>query len=286
MISASDMHPPTPTPAPTSAAPPAGTSPPTAVLLLPSWVLVEGVTADTTPELISRFINPSPTNLDPPPASPAPSPPAAAAAAASTTPIAPAASASSLLLPARLTLQIPASPSPAQPGSPTSLSPTKPGTPLTPTPDLQTLSLHDLPYTLDSTLRATPFPHDTLILLCSHKRRDARCGISAPLLRKEFERHLRPLGLWRDLTDVRAGGVKVLFINHVGGHRWAANVIVYRRGGSSTSTADEAVQGIWLAKIALRHVEGIVKHTVLEGRVCDSGLLRAGFDRATGVNSW
>ncbi|KAL0633950.1 hypothetical protein Q9L58_007133 [Maublancomyces gigas] len=280
MISASNMH------------PPQSTSPDkqqaTTILLLPSWTLVENVTPATTPELISRFINPSPTNLDPLSSPPVPPP-----AAASTT---------SLGLPAagrasRLTLEIPTSPLPALSGSPTSLSPTKPGTPLTPTPDLQNLSLHDLPYTLDSTLRATPFPHDTLILICSHKRRDARCGISAPILRKEFERHLRPLGLWRDLSDMRAGGVKVLFINHVGGHKFSANVIIYRkqdREGSRegedrdemNGRAEEAMQGIWLAKIAPRHVEGIVKHTILEGRVCDSGLLRAGFDRKTGLNSW
>lgn len=242
---------------------------PTTIVLLPSWILVEGVTPDTTPELISRFINPSPTNLDAL-SSPAPSP-----TAGSTT---------SLPLPAgrasRLTLHIPTSPLPALSGSPTSLSPTKPSTPLTPTPDLQTLSLHDLPYTLDSTLRASPFPHDTLILLCSHRRRDARCGISAPLLAKEFERHLRPLGLWRDMTDSRAGGVKVLFISHVGGHKYAANVIVYRRRG------DEAAQGIWLARVRLAHVQGIVRHTVLEGRVCGSELVRAGFDRGTGLSSW
>src|SRR3954453_6381423 len=42
-----------------------------------------------------------------------------------------------------------------------------------------------------------PYPHDYLILLCSHSTRDARCGQSAPLLRREFERHLRPLGLQR-----------------------------------------------------------------------------------------
>src|SRR4051794_29627036 len=34
-------------------------------------------------------------------------------------------------------------------------------------------------------------PHRALILLCSQKTRDARCGQSAPLLRKELERHLR-----------------------------------------------------------------------------------------------
>lgn len=99
------------------------------------------------------------------------------------------------------------------------------------------------------------------------------------------------------MSDMRAGGVKVLFVNHVGGHRWSANVIIYRKQDKEngregedrdemSGRAEEAMQGIWLAKIAPRHVEGIVKHTILEGKVCDSGLIRAGFDRKTGLNSW
>ncbi|KAI8950256.1 Sucrase/ferredoxin-like-domain-containing protein [Xylaria longipes] len=78
-------------------------------------------------------------------------------------------------------------------------------------------------------LLARPCPHRALILLCSHKTRDARCGQSAPILRKELERHLRPLGLFRDLDDERPGGVGVYFINHVGGHKYSANMMVYRR---------------------------------------------------------
>ncbi|KAI0878722.1 Sucrase/ferredoxin-like-domain-containing protein [Hypoxylon argillaceum] len=78
-------------------------------------------------------------------------------------------------------------------------------------------------------LLARPSPHRALILLCSHKTRDARCGQSAPILRKELERHLRPLGLFRDLDDERPGGVGVYFINHVGGHKYSANMMVYRR---------------------------------------------------------
>ncbi|ETS74313.1 hypothetical protein PFICI_14179 [Pestalotiopsis fici W106-1] len=74
-----------------------------------------------------------------------------------------------------------------------------------------------------------PSPHAALILLCSQKTRDARCGQSAPLLRKELERHLRPLGLFRDLDDERPGGVGIYFISHVGGHKYSANVMVYRR---------------------------------------------------------
>lgn len=84
-----------------------------------------------------------------------------------------------------------------------------------------------------STLIPRDCPHDYLILLCSHKTRDARCGQSAPLLRREFERHLRPLGLYRDLHDERPGGCAIYFINHVGGHKYAANVLIYRRVGSA-----------------------------------------------------
>lgn len=37
-------------------------------------------------------------------------------------------------------------------------------------------------------LRSRPSPHAVVILLCSQKTRDARCGQSAPLIRKELER--------------------------------------------------------------------------------------------------
>ncbi|UNI22538.1 hypothetical protein JDV02_008418 [Purpureocillium takamizusanense] len=78
-------------------------------------------------------------------------------------------------------------------------------------------------------LLTRPCPHSAVILMCSQKTRDARCGQSAPLLRKELERHLRPLGLYRDLHDERPGGVGIYFISHVGGHKYSANVMVYRR---------------------------------------------------------
>ncbi|KAG4222315.1 hypothetical protein PC116_g29210, partial [Phytophthora cactorum] len=78
-------------------------------------------------------------------------------------------------------------------------------------------------------MRARPCPHRVVVLLCSHRTRDARCGQSAPLIKKELERHLRPLGLDRDLDDERPGGVGIYFINHVGGHKYSANVLIYRR---------------------------------------------------------
>jgi hypothetical protein len=159
-------------------------------------------------------------------------------------------------------------------------------------------------------LTTRPCPHRALILLCSQKTRDARCGQSAPLLRKEFERHLRPLGLYRDLDDERPGGVGIYFISHVGGHKYSANVMVYRKanafgldtleraklGGEEPKPSDVvpgegdlegAAQCIWIARVKPQDCEGIVKFTVLQGKVVKpESQLRGGFDRQRGVFSW
>ncbi|RSM01140.1 hypothetical protein CDV31_011504 [Fusarium ambrosium] len=152
-----------------------------------------------------------------------------------------------------------------------------------------------------------PCPHEAIILLCSQKSRDARCGQSAPLLRKEFERHLRPLGLYRDLDDERSGGVGIYFISHVSGHKYSANVIVYRRHnafsrghdslprqsqGDGENGAHEAgdfgaSQGIWLARVRPEDCENLIRYTVLQGKVVKPEYqLRGGFDRAKGATSW
>ena len=148
-------------------------------------------------------------------------------------------------------------------------------------------------------------PHDVIILLCSQRTRDARCGQSAPLLRREFERHLRPLGLYRDLQDERPGGVGIYFISHTGGHKFSANVMIYRRagmgkkevvqGGTGVMIEDDnkkehddgAGQCIWLARVRPEECEGIVKFTVLQGKlVKPERQLRGGFDRERGLCSW
>lgn len=142
-------------------------------------------------------------------------------------------------------------------------------------------------------------PHSAVILMCSQKTRDARCGQSAPLLRKELERHLRPLGLYRDLHDERPGGVGIYFISHVGGHKYSANVMVYRRPNAfgqdteANGTAGDgdgdvgAGQCIWLARVWPEDCENLVRYTVLKGKVVKpESQLRGGFDRARGLTSW
>ncbi|OKL61846.1 hypothetical protein UA08_02857 [Talaromyces atroroseus] len=130
----------------------------------------------------------------------------------------------------------------------------------------------------NSQLVSRPCEHDYVVLLCSHQRRDARCGISAPLIKKELERHLRPAGLYRDANDERPGGVGIYFVSHVGGHKFSANVLVYRK---------KEEQLIWLARIRPEHCEGLVKYTILQGKVVHpESQLRGGFDKARGVTSW
>ncbi|PKK51539.1 hypothetical protein CI102_5411 [Trichoderma harzianum] len=163
----------------------------------------------------------------------------------------------------------------------------------------------------DLTINACP--HSAVVLMCSQKTRDARCGQSAPLLRKELERHLRPLGLYRDLHDERPGGVGIYFISHVGGHKYSANVMVYRRpnafgkddeplpeGVEEAAEAKEkngeeeqeksdvgAAQCIWLARVRPEDCENLVRYTVLKGKVVKpERQLRGGFDRGRGLMSW
>ncbi|KAJ5248166.1 hypothetical protein N7489_002507 [Penicillium chrysogenum] len=129
-----------------------------------------------------------------------------------------------------------------------------------------------------SGMSARPCELDYVILLCSHGRRDARCGITAPLIKRELERHLRPLGLNRDADDSRAGGVGIFFVSHVGGHKFSANVLIYRKRDQ---------QMIWLARVRPEHCEGIVKYTVLQGKVVHpESQLRGGFDRLKELTSW
>ncbi|KAK5119679.1 hypothetical protein LTR85_007254 [Meristemomyces frigidus] len=156
-------------------------------------------------------------------------------------------------------------------------------------------SLHLSAKNLPDGLSLHACPHKYLILLCSQATRDARCGQSAPLLRRELERHLRPLGLYRDLGDDRPGGVGIYFISHVGGHKYSANMLVYRKAEPKRTVQElissekdgaegEAAQCLWLARIKPEDCENVVRFTVLQGKVVKpESQLRGGFDREKGV---
>lgn len=102
-------------------------------------------------------------------------------------------------------------------------------------------------------------PNVAYVFMCSHKTRDKRCGVTAPIMKKEMDMHLRDLGMYRDFSDDRPGGVQVAYVNHVGGHKFAANVIIYlRRSGKN----------IWLARCKPNNCVPIIDECIVkDGRI-------------------
>ncbi|BGP21209.1 sucrase/ferredoxin-like family protein [Rhodotorula toruloides] len=164
----------------------------------------------------------------------------------------------------------------------------------------------------EGTLRSWPLPYQAVILLCSHRKRDKRCSIAAPLLISQFHIHLDKHGLhvdergedlaegpaieeWeggeeersrkleeklKEGTGVESGRVGLFKVSHIGGHRYAGNVIIYFRNGSS----------IWYGRVTPPDVAAIVDRTIIHGKVIPE-LLRGGLGLAgktgpRGVLEW
>ncbi|KAI8995027.1 Sucraseferredoxin-like protein [Pilobolus umbonatus] len=94
-------------------------------------------------------------------------------------------------------------------------------------------------------------PYKSMILICSHKRRDKRCGITAPLLYHELDYVLRE-------KEVDENDTVILYVSHVGGHKYAGNVICY---------VDYGKVGVWYGRVKTCHCKEIVEETVLKGKV-------------------
>lgn len=153
------------------------------------------------------------------------------------------------------------------------------------------------------TFKSWILPYSCLILLCSHKRRDKRCAITAPVLEKTFTQYLEREG-WEvhtDLEDMSSEPTLELLLStgnansadpetvyqsqltalpaqrralilrnsHVGGHKFAGNVIIYTPAGAS----------VWYGRVTSHHVESIVKNTVIGGCVLPP-ILRGGLNLA------
>ncbi|CAI4055600.1 hypothetical protein SKDZ_02G2590 [Saccharomyces kudriavzevii ZP591] len=92
------------------------------------------------------------------------------------------------------------------------------------------------------------------VFICSHTTRDKRCGITAPYLKRVFDGKLQEHGLYRDNSDYRPDGVKIAFVNHVGGHKFAANVQIYLQNSNTL---------IWLGRVTPVIVPSIVEHLIV-----------------------
>ncbi|KAG9246338.1 Sucraseferredoxin-like protein [Calycina marina] len=140
-----------------------------------------------------------------------------------------------------------------------------------------------------------------LVLVCGHGGRDIRCGILGPLLRNEFSKVLEANGIrvpttppsmqldndrdprkYQEFSKEQLPAIigeedndviktaRVGLISHIGGHKFAGNIIVYIPPGMKKAGGEDhelAGCGIWYGRVEPKHVDGIVKETVLGGRV-------------------
>ncbi|UKZ46264.1 hypothetical protein TrVGV298_000465 [Trichoderma virens] len=140
---------------------------------------------------------------------------------------------------------------------------------------------------------------DVLVLICGHGGRDLRCGTMGPVLRDEFEEKLERRGFNVASEAVQIGDLdgnlgetgriegssndkvaRVGLISHIGGHKFAGNVIIYIPPGFTTGGGEKhalAGCGIWYGRVEPKHVEGIVGETVMGGRVVED-MFRGGID--------
>ncbi|ETS80676.1 hypothetical protein PFICI_08205 [Pestalotiopsis fici W106-1] len=128
--------------------------------------------------------------------------------------------------------------------------------------------------------------HDILVLICGHGGRDMRCGIMGPVLQKEFEAKLPRAGYQvmtgplidesrsapalPGTTDEPPSTARVGLISHIGGHKFAGNIIIYLPPAMKTKDGEPhplAGHGLWYGRVEPQHVEGLVEETIVKGNV-------------------
>jgi hypothetical protein len=94
--------------------------------------------------------------------------------------------------------------------------------------------------------------NEALIFVCSHPKRDKRCGVAGPLLIAEFRQNLQAKGI---------SNVAVSAVSHVGGHKFAGNVIIYYKDHRGIWIAD------WYGRVKTCHVESLIEECIKNKKV-------------------
>ncbi|KAI7875911.1 hypothetical protein K492DRAFT_210694 [Lichtheimia hyalospora FSU 10163] len=107
------------------------------------------------------------------------------------------------------------------------------------------------PLKVSDSMKVQKNPYASMILICSHKKRDRRCGVVAPILAAEFDNVLRE-------KDISEDDVAIFMVSHVGGHKFAGNIICYIHEGRT---------GIWYGRVNTCHCKPIIEETMCGGKV-------------------
>jgi (2Fe-2S) ferredoxin len=92
-----------------------------------------------------------------------------------------------------------------------------------------------------------------IVFVCNHKKRDKRCGVAGPMLIDQFNKELEEAKL--------SSSVKVYGISHIGGHKFAGNIIIYRKDDRNVFVGD------WYGRVKTCHVSTIIEECIKNGKV-------------------
>ncbi|CAH7684085.1 Sucrase/ferredoxin-like-domain-containing protein [Phakopsora pachyrhizi] len=118
-------------------------------------------------------------------------------------------------------------------------------------------------------------PHRVIILICSHKTRDKRCSISAPILEDSLMDSLEQTELdWKidrrgdqdiDHYDPDDHWIGIFRVSHSGGHKFAGNLILNFPNGTS----------IWYGRVMPNDCKRVVEETIMKKKILPE-LLKGG----------
>ncbi|XP_060191580.1 altered inheritance of mitochondria protein 32-like [Lycium barbarum] len=93
------------------------------------------------------------------------------------------------------------------------------------------------------------------VFVCAHNNRDRRCGVCGPILIEEFSKAIESKGL-KDKVHVTA-------CSHIGGHKYAGNVIIFSSG------KDGEIVGHWYGYVTPNDVPVLLDEHIGEGKVIE-----------------
>ncbi|PHU27759.1 hypothetical protein BC332_06091 [Capsicum chinense] len=93
------------------------------------------------------------------------------------------------------------------------------------------------------------------VFICAHNNRDRRCGICGPILIEEFSKAIE----FKGLKDK----VRVTACSHIGGHKYAGNVIIFSSG------KDGEIVGHWYGYVTPDDVPALLDEHIGEGKVIE-----------------
>ena len=132
----------------------------------------------------------------------------------------------------------------------------------------------------DADAESTSVASHAHVFVCTHASRDARCGVCGPALVDAFRASVAADPALRDRVEVRG-------CSHVGGHKYAGNVLVFAprggvegsdlggaarkktRAGSQETLEDRetACFGAWYGYVTPREIDDVLRRTVGRGEI-------------------